>query len=29
MIELKFLKEPMLIRQANQKSVKFVTNGTF
>ena len=29
MIELTFLKELMLIRQANQKSMIFVTIGTF
>ena len=29
MIELTFLKELMLIRQANQKSVIFVTTGIF
>ena len=28
-IELKFLKELMLIRQANQKSAIFVTIGIF
>ena len=29
MIEMTFLKELMLIRQANQKSVIFVTIGIF
>ena len=29
MIELLFLKKLMLIRQANQKSATFVTNGIF
>ena len=29
MLELKFLKELMLIKQANQKSVIFVTIGIF
>ena len=29
MIELTFLKELMLIKQANQKSAIFVTIGTF
>ena len=29
MIELKFLKELMLIRQANEESVIFVTIGIF
>ena len=29
MVELTFLKELMLIRQANQKSVMFVTIGIF